>query len=173
MTRDNAYRLLGLTSSATEQEIGRAFKKLAMKHHPDHGGNPENFKLLLEAKNILLTKEPEYKYNINGRKFTKSEYDEILKKLREQREFLSKIHKEQLDELNSFNKTDDSIYSKSIKIKIYIWVAFILKLTICASIGYFNLGFSLISAGIFILLLYNSTAIARLHTAYINYKKLK
>lgn len=86
MTRENAYKLLDLPLNVKdEEEIKRAFKKLAMKHHPDKGGNEENFKKLQEAKETILKKE-EFKYELNGRKFTQSEYDEVI------REYLKKSH---------------------------------------------------------------------------------
>ncbi|GEM_PF-6294169 len=40
--------------SFTPQEIKAAFKKLAVKHHPDKGGDPEKFKAVNESYNILL-----------------------------------------------------------------------------------------------------------------------
>ena len=58
MTKNNAYKLLGLTPSCTPEEINKAYKKLAMKHHPDKGGLEANFKLVLEAKEVLLNQQP-------------------------------------------------------------------------------------------------------------------
>jgi len=37
------YDLLGVDKKATKQEIGKAFKKLALKNHPDRGGDKEKF----------------------------------------------------------------------------------------------------------------------------------
>ncbi len=55
------YKLLGVTKSATKEEISKAFKKLARKHHPDLNPNdPEaekKFKEINEAYEVL--KDPE------------------------------------------------------------------------------------------------------------------
>ncbi|CAB4241741.1 chaperone protein DnaJ [uncultured Caudovirales phage] len=45
----NPYQILGLKSGASEEEVKQAYRKLAMKHHPDRGGNEEEFKKIKEA----------------------------------------------------------------------------------------------------------------------------
>jgi curved DNA-binding protein len=56
------YQTLGLAPDATEEEIKKAYKRLAMKHHPDRGGDEAKFKEVKEAYEILMNKnrvEPE------------------------------------------------------------------------------------------------------------------
>jgi DnaJ domain len=45
----NPYTTLGLTSSASKDEAKTAFRKLARKHHPDLGGDEEQFKKIKGA----------------------------------------------------------------------------------------------------------------------------
>ena len=43
---DSLYTLLGITSAATTAEIKRAYRRMALKYHPDRGGDAEKFKAL-------------------------------------------------------------------------------------------------------------------------------
>lgn len=47
------YATLGLDSTASTEDIKRAFKKLAMHHHPDRGGDGERFAAINEAYAVL------------------------------------------------------------------------------------------------------------------------
>ena len=47
------YKILGVSSSAPPAEIKKAYRKLVLKHHPDHGGDEEEFKKINEAYSIL------------------------------------------------------------------------------------------------------------------------
>ncbi len=57
MSKRDYYEVLGLAKSATEEEIKKAFKKLAMKHHPDRNqgdkASEERFKEAKEAHEVL------------------------------------------------------------------------------------------------------------------------
>lgn len=54
MTREEAYRLLGLEPGASDEEIKRAHRRLMMQFHPDQGGTDEIAARLNQAKDILL-----------------------------------------------------------------------------------------------------------------------
>eukprot|EP01025_Chloroclados_australasicus_P030807 TRINITY_DN309_c0_g1_i1.p1 TRINITY_DN309_c0_g1~~TRINITY_DN309_c0_g1_i1.p1 ORF type:complete len:432 (-),score=76.90 TRINITY_DN309_c0_g1_i1:478-1773(-) len=58
-TSDNEryYKLLGVDKNATEDELKRAHRKLALKHHPDKGGDAEKFQEINQAYDVL--KDPE------------------------------------------------------------------------------------------------------------------
>ncbi len=45
----NSFELLGLTSSATTEEVKLAWQKLASIHHPDKGGDANKFSELRQA----------------------------------------------------------------------------------------------------------------------------
>lgn len=46
---DKLYEVLGVKKDATEAEIKKTFRKLALQHHPDRGGDPE--KVIYVSKN--------------------------------------------------------------------------------------------------------------------------
>ena len=47
------YSILGVPKTASEKEIRSAYKKKSMQHHPDRGGNEEQFKRVNEAYQTL------------------------------------------------------------------------------------------------------------------------
>jgi molecular chaperone DnaJ len=63
------YDILGVSRSASPEEIKKAFYKLAHKHHPDKGGNSEKFKEINEAYQVLSHKEKRAQYDKFGRVF--------------------------------------------------------------------------------------------------------
>mgnify|MGYP000462107559 CR=1 FL=1 len=50
---NDPHGVLGVSKTATQDEIKRAYRKLAQKHHPDRGGNEDRFKQINEAYEIL------------------------------------------------------------------------------------------------------------------------
>lgn len=52
--RAAALSLLGLSPGAPERAIESAFRKAARRCHPDAGGDPEKFRALVGARNLLL-----------------------------------------------------------------------------------------------------------------------
>ncbi len=61
------YKVLGIDSSASKDEVKKAFKKLAKQHHPDiNKGNPkseEKFKEISEAYEVLSRDDERRKYD--------------------------------------------------------------------------------------------------------------
>eukprot|EP00894_Picocystis_sp_ML_P002923 jgi/Pico_ML_1/53440/g3980.t2 len=51
------YELLGLDKNASADEIKKAYRKQAIKHHPDKGGDPEKFKEIGQAYDVLSDPE--------------------------------------------------------------------------------------------------------------------
>ncbi len=49
MSKGNYYETLGVGEKATQEEIKKAYRKLAVEHHPDKGGSEEKFKEIAEA----------------------------------------------------------------------------------------------------------------------------
>jgi len=69
---DDYYKVLGVSRTSSEQEIAKAYKKLALKHHPDK--NPDDkeaaegrFKKITEAYDVLNTPDKRKTYDQFGK----------------------------------------------------------------------------------------------------------
>jgi len=60
------YQTLEVESDATQAEIKKAYKKLAKKHHPDKGGDPQIFAEINNAHRILTSPEHRKRYDETG-----------------------------------------------------------------------------------------------------------
>ena len=64
------YKILGVEKTATQDEIKKAYRKLAMKHHPDRNAgkksSEEKFKEITEANEVLSDPEKRKKYDKLG-----------------------------------------------------------------------------------------------------------
>lgn len=59
----NYYEVLGVQRNASQDEIKKAFRKLAQKYHPDAGGDPEKFKEVSEAYTTLSDEKKRKEYD--------------------------------------------------------------------------------------------------------------
>lgn len=57
------YRILNVSKTASQDEIKKAYKKLVMTHHPDRGGDPEQFKRVTEAYETLKNPQTRQQYD--------------------------------------------------------------------------------------------------------------
>jgi molecular chaperone DnaJ len=68
-TKRDYYEVLGIERNATDEDIKRAFRKLAFKYHPDHNHNDssgEAFKEINEAYEVLSDREKRAAYDRYG-----------------------------------------------------------------------------------------------------------
>ncbi|MDD5289673.1 MAG: molecular chaperone DnaJ [Patescibacteria group bacterium] len=71
MSNKNYYDTLGVSKTATSDEIKKAFRKLAHEHHPDKkGGNEAKFKEINEAYQVLGNEEKRKQYDQFGQTFS-------------------------------------------------------------------------------------------------------
>jgi molecular chaperone DnaJ len=63
------YSVLGVDKKASQDDIKKAFRKLAHKHHPDKGGADEKFKEITEAYSVLSDEKKRREYDTYGQAF--------------------------------------------------------------------------------------------------------
>jgi len=61
------YETLGVDKDASPDEIKKTYRKKAMKHHPDKGGDPETFAALSLAYEILGDEKKRAEYDSTGK----------------------------------------------------------------------------------------------------------
>ncbi|HPF30970.1 MAG TPA: molecular chaperone DnaJ [Candidatus Saccharibacteria bacterium] len=67
MTKRDYYEILGISKSASADEIKKAYRKAAVKYHPDKdGGNEEKFKEINEAYEVLKDNQKRQRYDQFG-----------------------------------------------------------------------------------------------------------
>lgn len=67
MAKRDYYEVLGVAKSASADELKRAYRKLAMQHHPDkHGGDDSQFKEIAEAYEVLSDPQKKSRYDQFG-----------------------------------------------------------------------------------------------------------
>ena len=62
-TNQNYYDILGVKRDASDDDIKRAFRKLAAKYHPDAGGDEQKFKEVSEAYTTLSDPKKRREYD--------------------------------------------------------------------------------------------------------------
>lgn len=73
------YRILGITKNSNEEEIKKAYRKLALKYHPDKNKDAsaeEKFKEIAEAYEVLTDKKKRDTYDKFGEEGLKKGYGE-------------------------------------------------------------------------------------------------
>ncbi|KAJ8611493.1 hypothetical protein CTAYLR_010477 [Chrysophaeum taylorii] len=57
------YEVLGVSAGCSDAEIKKAYRRLALKEHPDKGGDPERFKRISEAYAVLSDPQQRQAYD--------------------------------------------------------------------------------------------------------------
>jgi len=80
MSETDYYKALGVNRDASEDEIKKVYRKLAMKYHPDHAKGDksaeEKFKQISEAYAVLSDKEKRKQYDTFGASGFRQQYSQ-------------------------------------------------------------------------------------------------
>lgn len=60
----NHYDILEVDKNASTEEIKKQYKKMALQHHPDRGGDSEKFKQISESYQILSDPQKRKQYDM-------------------------------------------------------------------------------------------------------------
>jgi len=60
------YKILNVEKSSSQEEIKKAYRKASLKHHPDRGGNAEEFKKINRAYEVLGDEMKRRDYNMKS-----------------------------------------------------------------------------------------------------------
>ena len=63
---ESYYDILGVSKDASKDEIKKAYRRMANKHHPDKGGDSEAFKKVNEAYQVLSNDSKKSQYDSFG-----------------------------------------------------------------------------------------------------------
>lgn len=63
---EDLYKILGISRKASQDEIKKAYRALSKEHHPDKGGNEEQFVKIQQAYEVLSDEKRKAKYDATG-----------------------------------------------------------------------------------------------------------
>src|SRR6476619_5357389 len=66
MAKRDYYEVLGVKKDASADEIKKAFRRAAVEHHPDRGGDETKFKEINEAYEVLKDPTKKQRYDQFG-----------------------------------------------------------------------------------------------------------
>jgi len=85
------YKILGISKNATQEEVKKAYRKLARKHHPDlnqHDKEAEKrFQQINEANEVLSDPEKRKKYDQYGKDWKQAEHFESARQQQSSRQY--------------------------------------------------------------------------------------
>jgi molecular chaperone DnaJ len=119
MSNMNFYEVLGVSETATQDEIKKAYRKLAIEHHPDKGGSEDKFKEIAQAYDTLSDPNKRTQYdNRNNNPFGNggfNPFDELFREHYQQRKTVpDKIVEIEVGTIESFLGVDKVInYSRN------------------------------------------------------------
>jgi DnaJ-class molecular chaperone len=64
--KKDLYKILNVSKKSSQDEIKKAYRKLALEHHPDKGGDSDTFKEITEAYSVLSDPTKRKDYDIFG-----------------------------------------------------------------------------------------------------------
>jgi curved DNA-binding protein len=82
------YNILGITKTASQEQIKKAYRKLAMKNHPDRGGDEKHFQKISEAYDTLSdpakrhqydNPQPQFRFDSGGFRTNNNPFEDFMR----------------------------------------------------------------------------------------------
>lgn len=116
---ENYYEILGVNETVSNDELKKVYRKLAMEHHPDKGGDEERFKKISEAYDILGDENKRTQYdnqrknpfaNMGGKSHPFDDFFRGFSNMNQNRQTVpDKVIDVELSVLDSFNSIEKEI----------------------------------------------------------------
>lgn len=71
------YNILGVNKNASQEDIKKAYRKLAMRHHPDKGGDQKTFQRINEAYDVLKDPQRRKQYDTPQPQWQRHQWQDI------------------------------------------------------------------------------------------------
>lgn len=117
MNNECPYKVLGVSIDATDEEVKRAFRKLALEHHPDKKGSRDTFQRIKYAYDILSNPIKRKMHDATSGVFGEMDWGALLKSMMALIASMSKKKKQSTDATIhvDLRVTIDDIYHKRVK----------------------------------------------------------
>lgn len=124
VNNDKLYKVLGISKNASESEIKKAYKKLALKYHPDkNSGDDTQFKKINEAYEILSDQEKKQMYDQFGEEYLKPDFQNNQHHFNPNDIFEQFFKPQQRTNFSHHNKGKDLIHNIELSLEeIYIGI---------------------------------------------------
>ena len=130
----NPYEVLGVSETATDEQVRSAYIKLVKKYHPDLQDNnlkaeyEEKIKLINEAFEVLSDSEKRKNYDLNLKQteFSVEDYNNLINENLKLKNEINYLKNNLINYKNNINSILENVFALFLTVFIFIFIFFIL-----------------------------------------------